>query len=72
MTTEKRYLTIAQFCAYYPWPTYAGMRYRFRERNTNGYASAFLRDGKRIIIDVDRFWEILREKQPHQEKITSC
>lgn len=68
MTKEKRYLTMTQFCAYYPWPTFAGMRARFREKHLNGYADAFLRDGKRILIDVDRFWEILREKQPKKEE----
>jgi len=44
------------------------MRCRFRERNINGYAEAFLRDGKRIVIDVNRFWEILREKQNKKEE----
>jgi hypothetical protein len=44
------------------------MRCRFRERHLNGYAEAFLRDGKRIIIDVNRFWEILREKQNKKEE----
>jgi len=44
------------------------MRHRFASRKTNGYDSAFLRDGIRIIIDVERFWEILREKQVKKEE----
>lgn len=67
MTTEKRYWTITQFCSYYAWPTLAGMRARFRERNENGFKDAFLRDGRRIIIDVDKFWELLRAKQQKGE-----
>lgn len=45
------------------------MRHRFAARKTNGYDSAFLIEGKRrIIIDVERFWEILREKQVKKEE----
>ena len=68
MTAEKRYWTVTQFCAYYAWPTKAGMRFRFANRKENGYDEAFLRDGRRIIIDVDRFWELLREKQIKKEE----
>lgn len=57
-----------QFCEYYRWPTFAGMRHRFAARKTNGYDSAFLKDGKRIVVDVERFWEILREKQVKKEE----
>ena len=46
----------------------AGMRWIVFNKHTNGYASAFLKNGKTVLVDVDRFWEILREKQNKKEE----
>lgn len=67
MTKENRIWTLRQFCAYYAWPTIAGMRWIVYKKQTNGFETAFLKNGKTVLIDVDRFWEILREKQNKKE-----
>jgi hypothetical protein len=68
MTKENRIWTLRQFCAYYAWPTIAGMRWIVFNKHTNGYRDAFLKCGKTVLVDVDRFWEILREKQNKKEE----
>lgn len=63
MTNEKRIWTYKQFCSYYAWPTIDGLRYMYYKRKEKGLEEAFWKVGKRVLVDVDKFWEILQEKQ---------
>lgn len=67
MTTEKRIWTFTQFCSYYPWPTIAGLRHLHLYRKQKGLEEAFWKVGKRVLVDVDKFWELLKEKQEEKK-----
>ncbi len=67
MEPQDTYLTISQFSKYYPWPTENGLRNRFRNRKTNGYEKAFLRDEGQIVVDVNELWRCLKRKNGIEE-----
>jgi hypothetical protein len=62
-------ITIKQFCERYPWPTESGMRaYIFRAADL-GLTQAFHRIGRRVLIDPDKFFELVKsiEQKPQQK-----
>ena len=57
-----RLLTIGQFSQRHPAFSQAGLRWiRFNEE-TNGFSPAFLNVNSRVLIDEDRFFQIILEK----------
>lgn len=54
-----RYLTIEQFSKKYPWPTNAALRALVYDAkiNKNNFQKAFVRVGRRVLIDVEEFWK---------------
>lgn len=63
MTKEKRIWTFKQFCSYYAWPTMSGLRWMYAQRKEKDIQDAFLKVGRRVLVDVDKFWEILQQQQ---------
>ena len=59
MEPKEVYLPIAKWDQHYTWPTVVGMRKRFQFRETNGYKTAFLKEGKKVIVKVNEFWKCL-------------
>ncbi|MFP3859216.1 MAG: hypothetical protein ACLFUW_00190 [Bacteroidales bacterium] len=60
MKPQKVYLTIKQFIEEYRqtgWITYGSIRYLYR--NKPEFNSAFKKIGKRILIDVNEFWDVV-------------
>jgi len=49
--------TVQQFCHEYPAFTLGGMRWLLFHREQNGLAQAVIHVGRRVLIDVDRFFE---------------
>jgi len=62
MKPEKIYLTLRQFSLLYKWPTYHGIVRYHKLRKAKGYESAFLREGRRVLIDVNEFFDCLERK----------
>lgn len=65
--SEKKIWTLKQFCSFYAWPTYSGMWALRSDMKENGFEEAFLKCGRRVLVDVDKFWEILQAKQKRKE-----
>lgn len=62
-TTPRRTLrTVPQFCAEHPAFTPGGLRWLLFHRETNGLDRAVVRVGRRVLIDVDRFFEWVNEQ----------
>lgn len=60
---KTRYIPITRWPEYHPYPTVSGMRYlRFHQKNL-GFASAFVKLNKRILVDEQEFFRILRSQQ---------
>lgn len=62
MEPKEIYIPITEWSKIYKWPTTSGMRNRFRLRKTNGYETAFMKEGKRVIVKVNEFWKCLEKR----------
>ena len=62
MEPKEIYLPITQWNMHYPWPTINGMRKRFQFRKTNGFETAFLKDGVRVIVKPNEFFACIERK----------
>lgn len=67
MEPNEVYLPVTHWPEHYKWPTINGMRERFRHRHKLGYESAFLREGRLIIVKVNEFWRCM-EKRGEKKK----
>lgn len=58
------FLTIKQFSEKYPWPTERGLRCLIfdAKRGKNALNPSFKRINKRVIIDEEMFWQIIRKE----------
>ena len=55
-------IPVSKWNDHYDWPPAGGMRYLIFHARTNGFDNAFLRVGRRVLVDVDRFWSIVEEQ----------
>ena len=62
MKANKIFLTLKQFSQLYKWPTYRGVVRIYTLRKEKGYDTAFLREGRRILVDVNEFFDCLERK----------
>lgn len=61
---KKLYVSIREF-SYLQKAFSLGALYKIRFRcKENGYETAFIKTGKRVIIDVDEFWACARKSPP--------
>ena len=61
--TKTRYIPITKWPEYHPYPTVSGMRYLRFHQEELGFTSAFLKLNKRILVDEQEFFRILRSQQ---------
>lgn len=54
-------ITVKQFCELYPWPTESGIRSYIYRAEELEMTEAFVRVGRRVLIDVDKFFQIIQE-----------
>ena len=54
--------TIHQFCAKHAWATVGGVRWQRFNSATNGFASAFLTIGTRVLVDEVEYFRIVAEQ----------
>jgi len=68
MKPPKVYLTLKQFAIEHSrrgWPTWDALRNIHFRRKTNGFETAFIKVGAKVLVDLDEFWycvERLNEK----------
>ena len=60
---KTRYIPITKWPEYHPYPTVSGMRYLRFHQEELGFTSAFVKLNKRVLVDEQQFFRILRSKQ---------
>lgn len=62
----KQLLTVQSWNKHHPWPPEGGLRHLIFHKDSNGFATAFKKVGKRVLIDEAEFFRIISEqnKQP--------
>jgi hypothetical protein len=54
---QPRYVLLVDWNRKYDWPTQGALRYLMQYRATNGFESAFVKIGRRVVIDEAKFFE---------------
>lgn len=60
--TKPHLVTVRQFCEQYPWPTESAVRAYIYRAEEKGLTDAFIRVGRRVLIDAEKFFELIREE----------
>ena len=61
--SSPRYLTVADWRKHFAWPPDGGLRHIIFHAETNGFAPAIKRVGRRVLIDSAKFWEIVASQE---------
>lgn len=66
-------VTVKQFCERYPAFNYGGIRFQIFNEKSNGLyeAGAIVRVGKKVLIDVQRFFLWIESQNPNRRLIKS-
>jgi hypothetical protein len=64
---QNHLLTVAQFCEAYHWPNQSAMRaYIFRAKEY-GLSDAFIRVGRRVLIDPEKFFTLIKQVNANEK-----
>ena len=57
------YVTLKQFAEAYPWPSLSALKsiYFDATKEKNPYIPAFSKAGRRVVIDPDKFFNLIEE-----------
>ncbi len=66
MKRQPRLIPLTQWNGYHVWPPQGGLRHLVFHKAHNGFASAFVKCGRRVLVDEARFFECLAAKQERE------
>lgn len=58
---ENQLFTVRQFCKQFGWPSEPAMRAYIFRAEENGLKEAFIRLGRRVLIDENKFFSLVRQ-----------
>lgn len=61
MSNTSALITIEDFCKKYSWPTEGALRNYITQRKKLGLSRAIFKFGKRVVIDEEEFFRLVRE-----------
>jgi hypothetical protein len=59
---EHRYIPVPKWNDHFDWPPPGGLRHLIFNSKSNGFAAAFKRVGRSVLVDAPMFWEIVEQK----------
>lgn len=62
-TITPRLIPVPRWGDYHDWPPIGGLRHLIFHARENGFAEAFKRCGRRVLIDEQKFFECLDKQQ---------
>jgi hypothetical protein len=60
--TETRLIPIPDWKNHHSWPPEGGLRHMVFHKDTNGFATAFKKVGRRVLIDETEFFSCIERK----------
>ena len=60
--TDSRLIPVTDWPKFHTWPPVGGLRHLIFNAETNGFAPAIKRVGRRVLIDEARFFEIVESQ----------
>jgi hypothetical protein len=62
MEPKEIIIPLTEWPNFYKWPSLSGMRNRYRDRKKFGYERAFFKEGKRVLVRVNVFFECIQQR----------
>jgi hypothetical protein len=62
-TELRRYIPVAKWGQYHPWPSVGGLRYLIFNGRINGFDACVVRIGRKILIDESAFFDWIRKQK---------
>ena len=59
---EAQLVTVRQFCERFTYPSESAMRAIILDSSINGFYKAIFRVGRRVLVNVPTFFQIIQEK----------
>lgn len=60
-----RLIPLTDWNQHHPWPTIGGLRHLMFHRKSNGFARAFVKCGRRVLIDEAEFFHVVKQGSGH-------
>ena len=60
--SKTRFIPATDWSKHHGWPPIGGLRHLIFNAEVNGFSDAFIRCGRRVLVDEGRFFQILRHK----------
>lgn len=60
---KSQFLTLEQFAQKNPWPQESTLRNLYYKRKSNGLEKAFIKVGRRIIVDEEMFFALIKSRK---------
>lgn len=62
MQNQSRLIPITDWNQFHPWPPIGGMRHLRFHQSAKGFESAFIKVGRRVLIDEAKFFECIKNQ----------
>ncbi len=59
---ETRLIPLTKWEEFHPWPSTGGLRHLAFYRDKNGFAPAFVKVGRKLLVDEAKFFECARRE----------
>jgi hypothetical protein len=64
----QRFIPLVDWPKYHPWPPIGGLRHLVFHSASNGFRRVYKKCGRRILIDEQKFFEFLEQKNQENPK----
>lgn len=63
--SQPRLIPLTDWNQHHPWPPIGGLRHLMFNRETNGFASAFVKCGRRVLVNEVEFFNCIARNGGH-------
>lgn len=67
MQTQPRLIPLTDWPKHHAWPPIGGLRHLAFNKSHNGFKAAFVKCGRRILVNESRFFECIARRQEFEE-----
>jgi hypothetical protein len=67
MPEQSRLIPLTRWNEFHAWPPQGGLRWLMFNRNRNGFADAFVKCGRRVLIKEKTFFDCIARRQDFED-----
>lgn len=62
-------IPVPRWADHHDWPTIQALRWMIFNAETNGFKDAFIRVGRRVLVDEEKFFDCVRRRDQESKRI---